>query len=49
MPPQRPDLILSSYVPDVELHVLVGNGLDVETDSRYCSNVLIELEFVEDC
>ena len=28
--PQRPDLVLSSYVPNGELDVLVFDGLDVE-------------------
>lgn len=32
MPPQRPDLVLSADIPDVEARVLVGDGLDVESD-----------------
>ena len=32
VPPQRSNLILSADVPHVELYVLVGHGLNVETD-----------------
>ena len=32
MPPQRPNLILPSHVPDIELDILIGDGLDVEAD-----------------
>ena len=28
--PQRPDLILAADIPDVELHILVCYGLDIE-------------------
>lgn len=31
MPPQRPDLVLSSNIPYGELNVLVLDGLDVES------------------
>lgn len=31
MPPQRSNLVLSSYIPNGELNVLVLNGLDVES------------------
>ena len=31
MPPQRPDLVLSSDIPYGELNVLVLDGLDVES------------------
>ena len=47
MPPQRSNLILPSYVPHVELHILVGHSLNVEADSGYGSDVLVKLEFVE--
>lgn len=46
MSPQRPDLVLASDVPDVELGVLVRDGLDVETDGRDRGHVLVELELV---
>jgi hypothetical protein len=32
VPPERPDLVLPTDVPDVELDVLVGHGLHVEAD-----------------
>ena len=32
MSPKGPNLILSSDIPDVELDILVGDGLDIESD-----------------
>ena len=49
MAPQRADLVLPAHVPHVELDVLVRDGLDVEADGGDCGDVLVELEFVEDC
>lgn len=49
MSPQRPNLILSANIPDVELDVLVCDGFDVEADGRNGSDVLVQLELVEDC
>ena len=49
MPPQRSDLVLSTHVPDVEFHVLVGDGFDVEADGGDGGDVGVEFEFVEDC
>jgi len=46
--PQRPDLVLSSYIPDIELCVFIRYGFDVEADSGNGSDVLFELEVVED-
>lgn len=37
MPPQRPDLVLSSDIPYGELNVLVLDGLDVESCSKNAS------------
>jgi hypothetical protein len=48
MAPQRPDLVLSSYVPDIELCILVRYGLDVEANSWNSGDILFELEVVED-
>ena len=48
MPPKRPDLILPSYIPNIELDILIGDSLDVEADSRDGRDVGVELEFVED-
>jgi hypothetical protein len=39
--PQWPDLVLSTNIPDVELDILVGDTLNVETDSGNSSDVLI--------
>lgn len=48
MSPEGSDLVLTTDVPDVELNVLVGNALDVKSDSRNGSHVLVaEFEFVE--
>ena len=49
MPPQRSYLILSSHIPDVELNILVCDGLDVEAHGGDCGDVRVELELVEDC
>jgi hypothetical protein len=46
--PQRTDLVLTTDVPDVELGVFVGDGLDVEADGGDCCYILVQLEFVED-
>lgn len=45
--PQRPNLVLSTDIPDVELDVLVGYTLDVETDGGNGGNFLVELQLVE--
>lgn len=47
--PQRSNLVLASDIPNVELCVLVRDGLDVEADGRDRGDVLVELELVEDC
>lgn len=47
MPPQRPNLILTTNIPDVEFYILVGDCLDVESDGGDCGDVLAELELVE--
>jgi len=48
MAPQWPDLVLSPYIPDIELCILVGYGLDVEADGWNGGDILFELEVVED-
>jgi len=48
MPPQRPDLVLSSDIPHGELDVLVLDGLDVESDCWDSGDDLTKLELVED-
>ena len=49
MSPQRPDFILSSNIPDVELDILVCDSLDVEANCGDGGYGLVELELVEDC
>ena len=46
MSPQRADLVLAADIPDVELCVLVCDGLDVEADGGNGGDVLVELELV---
>ena len=46
--PEGSDLVLSSYVPHVELYVSVGDGLDVEADGRDRRDRLVQLELVQD-
>ncbi len=43
MPPKRPNLILPSHVPHVELDILVRDGLDVEADGGDGGDVGVEL------
>jgi hypothetical protein len=48
--PEGTDLVLTAHVPYVELHVLICNTLDVESDGRNCGDILVgEFQFVEDC
>ena len=51
MSPERTDLVLSTDIPDIEACVLVGDGLDVEADSRngvdFACGARGELEGVE--
>jgi hypothetical protein len=48
VPPERADLVLSSYIPNGERNVLVFYGLDIETDCGDGGDDFTELEFVED-
>ena len=52
MSPERPDLILSTDIPNVETCVLVRDGLDVESDSGngvdFACGAGRELESVKD-
>ena len=41
MPPQRSNLVLSSYIPDVELDILIRDGFNIEADGRDGSDVRI--------
>jgi len=47
--PQRTNLVLTTDIPDIELYVLVGDTLDVESDGGDSGYVLVELQLVEDC
>jgi hypothetical protein len=49
MPPERSDLVLSSYIPNVELYILISHSLDVESYCWNGSDVLADLELVEYC
>lgn len=46
--PKRPNLVLSTDIPNIELRVLIRDGLDVEADGRDGSDVGIKLELVQD-
>lgn len=43
MPPERPDLVLPSNIPDIELDILVRHGLHVETNCGmgYTSDMIL--------
>ena len=48
MPPQRPNLVLTTDIPHIELDVLIGDTLDVEANGGDGGDVLVcEFEFVE--
>ena len=51
MSPKRPNLILSTNIPNIETCVLVRDGLDVEADGRngvdFACGARRELEGVE--
>lgn len=49
MSPQRPDLVLSAHIPDIEFDILICDGLDVEAYGGDGGDGLVELELVEDC
>lgn len=49
MSPKRADLVLTANIPDIELYVFVCDGLDVETDSWNCGDILVQLQFVKNC
>lgn len=46
--PKRSDLVLTTNIPNVEFHILVCDGLDVESDGRDSRDILPQLEFVQD-
>jgi hypothetical protein len=46
--PEGSDLVLTTDIPDIELDILVGHALDVESDGRNGSHILVaEFKFVE--
>lgn len=47
MPPQRTNLVLTTDIPDIEFHVLVGDALDVESDGGDGGDVLVEFQFIQ--
>ena len=48
MPPQRPDLVLPSHIPDIKFDILVCDGFDIETDRGNGGHGLVQLELVKD-
>lgn len=46
MPPKRPNLVLSSHIPNIELDVLICDRLNVEADGRDGGDLGVELQFV---
>ena len=48
MLPERPELVLTSHVPDGELDVLVLEGLNVEPDRRDGLDELVLLQLEQD-
>ena len=48
MSPQRPNLVLASDIPNIELDVFIGDCLDVEADCGDCGYWLVKFELIED-
>lgn len=48
MPPQRPDLILTTNIPNIKLGILVRDRLDIKSNRRDRSDVLLELKVIQD-
>jgi hypothetical protein len=46
--PQRSNLVLATNIPNIEFHVLVRNGLNVESDGRNSCYALVQLQLVKD-
>lgn len=47
--PERPNLVLTTNIPNVELDILVCYRFHIKTDCRNRCNILIKLELVEYC
>ena len=45
--PQRPNLILSSHIPNIEFDILICNRLNIESDGRNSRNILVQAQSVE--
>lgn len=46
--PERPDLVLATDIPDIELDVLIGDTLDVEANGGDGGHVLVaEFQFIK--
>ena len=46
--PERADLVLTTDIPHIELDVLIGHALDVESDGGDCGHILVaEFQFVK--
>lgn len=46
MSPQRSNLVLATDIPHVELYILIGDCLDVESDCGDGRDRLVEFELV---
>lgn len=48
--PEGSNLVLTTDIPDVEFHILIGDALDVKAHGRNSGDVLVaEFQFVENC
>jgi len=48
MSPKRPNFILSTHIPNIELDILICNRFDVEPHCWNRGDILIEFQLVED-
>lgn len=47
MSPERPNLVLTTHIPDIEFDILISDRFDIEAHSRYRRYGLIEFELIE--
>jgi hypothetical protein len=47
MSPKRPDLILSTHIPNIKLNILIRHRLDVKPHRGNRRNVLVQLQLIQ--
>ena len=47
MPPKRPNLILSTHIPNIKLNILIRHRLDVKPHCGNRRDILIQLQLIQ--